>query len=77
MVFKHIINHLSFGYVHLPRFKYDFFYRFAIFLVKFLAYHLVVSPILTVATNQLTASQVFLTELMFAIRNFVADPIFS
>ena len=46
-------------------------------LVEFLAFHLVVSPILTLATEQITALQVFSTEFMFAIPNFVADPIYS
>ena len=46
-------------------------------LVELLALHLVVSPILILATEQITATQVFLTELMFPIHNFVADPIYS
>ena len=45
-------------------------------LVEFLAFHLVVSPILTLATKQITATQVFSTELMFAIPNFVADLVY-
>ena len=43
-------------------------------LMEFLAFPLVVSPILTLVTEHITSSQVFSTELMFAIPNFVADP---
>ena len=42
-------------------------------LVEFLAFDLVASPILPLATEQITAFQVFSTELMFAILNFVAN----
>ena len=45
--------------------------------IEFIAYHVVVFPILTLATEQITASQVFLIELMFAIPSFVADTIYS
>ena len=45
--------------------------------VEFLASYLVVSPILTLATEQIIATQVFSTELMFVIPNFVADLIYS
>ena len=45
-------------------------------LVKFLAYRLTVSPILTLATEQFTASQIFSTDLMLAIPNFAAHPIY-
>ena len=44
---------------------------------KILAFHLLVSPILTLSTEQITATQVFSTELVFVIPNFVADPIYS
>ena len=46
-------------------------------LVEFLTFHLVVSPILTLTTEQITATQVFSTELMFVIPSFVADPFYS
>ena len=46
-------------------------------LVEFLAFHLVVSPTLTLATELITAFQVFSTKLMFAIPNFIADSIYS
>ena len=46
-------------------------------LVEFLAFHLVVSPLLPLATEQITATQVFSTEMMFMIPNFVDDPIHS
>ena len=42
-------------------------------LVEFLAFDLVASPILPFATEQITAFQVFSTELMVAILNFVAN----
>ena len=45
--------------------------------MEFLAFHLIVLPILTLGTEHITAIQVFSTELMFVIPNFVADPIYS
>ena len=45
--------------------------------MEFLAFYLVVSSILTVATELITAFQIFSSELMFVIPNFVANPIYS
>ena len=45
--------------------------------MEFRTFHLVVSPNVTLATEQITATQVFSTELMFVIPNFVAGSIFS
>ena len=42
--------------------------------VEFLVFHLVVSPLLTLATEQITATQVFSTELMFVIPIFLLIP---
>ena len=46
-------------------------------LVEFLAFYLVVSPILTLATDPITATQVFSMELMFVNTNVVVDLIYN